>query len=125
MSINKFFVSGYVGSDPQAFEKDDKEPFVSFSLAEQYGEDSDGNSLVNWHNVTASGRFVPTIMNHVKKGDKLVVEGWAKAKAWVGKDQKLNPQISIRMTGFDFAGSKERIPDDSDVADSPTESVAP
>lgn len=118
MSINKFFVAGYVGADPEChtIQNGDKkgEIIATFSLAENLGPDKDGNDRVAWHHVTASGRNTDIVSNHVRKGMKLVVEGRATAHAYVSKmDQKLIPQIRIWMSNFEFASDKPDFRDDS------------
>jgi single-stranded DNA-binding protein len=102
MSINKFYVSGHVGSTPQAFTSEKGEIFASFSLAE--ATFINGEEKTVWHQVTCGGNFTNTILNHVNAGDKLVVEGKASPHSYLTKDKNLVSQIKIWMTGFEFAG---------------------
>lgn len=103
MSINRLFLGGYVGRDPEAFENNN-EKFVGFSFAEN-GITDNGDKKVTWHQVTTGGKLADTIIQHVKKGDKLVIEGRAFPDAYVTKENKLIPQLKIWLTNFEFAGS--------------------
>lgn len=111
MSINKFFVAGHVGKDPESYTIETGERageiIASFSLAERIGKDKDGNNIVAWHQVTVGGKKVDVVMGHVKKGAKLVVEGRASANAYMSKDQKIVSQIKIWLTDFEFASDKD------------------
>ena len=103
MSINKLFLGGHVGRDPESFESNN-EKFVGFSFAEN-GLAENGDKKVTWHQVTTGGKLADTILQHVKKGDKLVIEGRVSPDAYVTKDNKLVSQLKIWLTNFEFAGS--------------------
>lgn len=111
MSINKFFVAGYVGKDPESYTIETGERageiIASFSLAEKIGEDDKGNDIVAWHHVATGRKKADVVLNHIKKGMKLVVEGRATASAYMGKEQKIVAQIKIWLTDFEFASSKD------------------
>lgn len=108
MSINKFFVGGYVGADPEAFESKDKsKQYAGFNLAESR-VDNDGNEVTYWHQVSAGGKLAETVLKHVKKGDKLVIEGSATAAVYVTKENQVVPQMKIWLSNFEFASSKEK-----------------
>jgi|LauGreDrversion4_2_1035121.scaffolds.fasta_scaffold00663_14 single-stranded DNA-binding protein len=107
MSINKFFVGGHVGRDPEQFESNGKN-YVGFSFAENQGKDENGNDKVAWHQVVTGGKAAETILVHVKKGDKLVIEGKASAVVYMTKEQKVVPQLKIWLTDFEFASSKSK-----------------
>lgn len=106
MSINKFFVGGYVGADPEPFESKDKtKQYAGFNLAETR-TDNDGNDITHWHQVSVGGKLAETVLKHVKKGDKLVIEGSATASVYMNKESKVVPQMKIWMSAFEFASSK-------------------
>lgn len=111
MSINKFFVAGYVGADPECFEIGEGEKkgevITTFSLAENIGTDKNGNDVTAWHRVSASGKLGTLVAERVKKGIKLVIEGRATAKAYMNKDHTVVPQINIWLSNFEFASSKD------------------
>lgn len=103
MSINKLFLGGHVGRDPEAFESNN-EKFVGFSFAEN-GITETGEKKATWHQVTTGGKLAETILQHVKKGDKLVIEGRVTPDAYFTKENKIVPQLKIWLTNFEFAGS--------------------
>ena len=111
MSINKIFVSGFVGADPEPFESKDKsKQYAGFDLAESR-TDNDGNEVTYWHQVSAGGKLAETLLKHVKKGDKLVIEGVVTPAAYINKENKVIPQLKIWLTAFDFASNKEKLND--------------
>lgn len=98
-------MGGHVGRDPEPFESNN-EKFVGFSFAESMGVAENGDKKVAWHQVSAGGKLAETILTHVKKGDKLVIEGRVSADAYLTKDNKLVPQLKIWLTSFEFASSR-------------------
>ncbi len=108
MSINRIFVGGYVGRDPEQFESKGKQ-YVGFSFAESLGKDEDGNDKVAWHQVVVGGKTADVILEHVNKGDKLVLEGNASAVVYMTKEKQVVPQLKIWLTNFEFASSKDKI----------------
>lgn len=108
MSINKIFIGGYVGRDPEEFESKEKQ-YVGFSFAENLGKDEDGNDRVAWHQVVVGDKTAEVILEHVKKGDKLVLEGKASAVVYMNKEKQVVPQLKIWLTNFEFASSKDKV----------------
>lgn len=66
MSINKFFVGGHVGRDPESFESKGKN-YVGFSFAESLGKDESGNDKVAWHQVVSGGKTAEAIIAYKKR----------------------------------------------------------
>ncbi len=105
MGLNRFIVAGYVGRDPEPFEANGNS-YAGFTLAESLGKDKDGVEQTAWHQVSAGGKQAETILKHVKKGDKLVVDGKATASVYMNKDNQVVPQMKIWLSAFEFASSK-------------------
>ena len=104
MSINRVFLGGHVGLDPEAYEHNN-EKFVGFSFAENVT--GNGEKKAIWHQVSAGGKIAETILTHVKKGDKLVIEGRVSPDAYTNKENQVIPLLKIWLSNFEFASSKE------------------
>ena len=79
MSINKAFILGRVGKDPQVSHINDTKK-VSFSMAttDRGYTKQDGTQVpdrTEWHNVVLWRQLAETVEKYVHKGDKLYIEG--------------------------------------------------
>lgn len=105
MSINKIFLGGYVSDEPKCFEIKEGENagklMASFTLAEKVGE-KDNVGIYSWHQVSVYDRLVETVVEYVKKGMKVTVEGKASTNAYINKQNKLVSHLKIRLTAIDF-----------------------
>lgn len=103
MSINKIFLGGYVSDEPKCFEIKEGENagklMASFTLAEKIGEK---DNIYSWHQVSVYDRLVETVVEYVKKGMKVTVEGKASTNAYINKQNKLVSHLKIRLTSIDF-----------------------
>lgn len=120
MAINKIFLGGYVSDDPKCFEIKEGENagklMASFTLAEKIGE-KDNVGIYTWHQVSVYDRLVETVVEYVKKGMKITVEGKASTHAYINKGNKLVSHLKIRLTNFDFVSDntdKQPVPAPSD-----------
>ena len=106
MSICTITLTGRVGNEPEATLKDDK-LYANFRVA--VNGVSKGEEYTDWHSVTCSGKKAEAILEHVKKGDKLVIMGNPRPHAYFQQETgKVIPSFNIWMNEFDFASSKEK-----------------
>lgn len=77
MSVNKVFLLGRVGKDPD-IKHFENNSLANFPLAtsERY-KDKTGNiqERTDWHNVVVSGKMAKVVEDYVKKGTQLMIEG--------------------------------------------------
>ncbi len=71
-SVNKIILVGNVGRDPEKRDTSTGKPMCKFSLATQRGW---GSEETDWHNITAFGKLAEVVLQWVKKGDRLYIEG--------------------------------------------------
>lgn len=110
MAINKIFLGGYVSDDPKCYEIKEGENagkfLASFNLAEKVGE-KDGVNIYKWHEVTAYDKLVEPVMENIKKGMRIMVEGRASTHAYINNHNKLISHLKIRLSNYDFLNSSE------------------
>jgi single-strand DNA-binding protein len=97
-SVNKVFLLGNVGKDPEIRSTGGGTMVANFGLAtsERY-KDQQGNfqDRTEWHNVVAYARLAEIVRDYVKKGSKLFVEGRITTRNW---DDKEHPGRKVYRT---------------------------
>jgi single-strand DNA-binding protein len=94
--INKIFLLGNVGRDPEIKATAGGVVLASFSLATaDRAKDAQGNwkDSTEWHNIIAFGRLAEVVRDHVEKGSQLHVEGKIQTRSW---DDKQSGQKKYR-----------------------------
>jgi len=88
-SVNKVFLLGNVGKDPEIRSTGGGTMVANFGLAtsERY-KDQQGNwqDRTEWHNIVAYARLAEIVRDYVKKGSKLFVEGRLTTRNWDDKE---------------------------------------
>jgi len=88
-SVNKAFLLGNVGKDPEIRSTGGGTMVANFSLATSFNQkDPQGNwqERTEWHNVVAYGKVAEIVKNYVKKGHKLFIEGRITTRNWDDKE---------------------------------------
>lgn len=87
--VNKVFLLGNVGKDPEIRSTAGGTMVASFSLATaDRQKDAQGNWVdkSEWHNLVAFNRTAEIIRDYVKKGTQLYIEGKIQTRSWDDKD---------------------------------------
>ena len=87
--VNKVFLLGNVGKDPEVRTTNSGMTVVSFSLATaDRAKDASGTWVdkPEWHNLVCFDRLAETAKNYVKKGSSLFVEGKITTRSWDDKE---------------------------------------
>jgi len=90
-SVNKVFLLGNVGKDPEIRSTPGGTMVASFGLAtSERQKDASGNwaDKTEWHNVIAFSKLAEIVRDYVKKGSKLFVEGRLNTRNWEDKETK-------------------------------------
>jgi single-strand DNA-binding protein len=90
-SVNKVFLLGNVGKDPEIRSTAGGTMVASFGLATtERQKDASGNwtDKTEWHNLIAFSKLAEIVRDYVKKGSKLFVEGRLNTRNWEDKDTK-------------------------------------
>jgi single-strand DNA-binding protein len=87
--VNKVFLLGNVGKDPEIRSTAGGTMVASFSLATaDRQKDAQGNwtDKSEWHNLVAFSRTAEIVRDYVKKGTQLYIEGKIQTRSWDDKD---------------------------------------
>jgi single-strand DNA-binding protein len=87
--VNKVFLLGNVGKDPEIRATAGGMTIASFTLATaDRAKDASGNWVdkTEWHNLVAFQRTAEIVRDYVKKGTQLFVEGKIQQRSWDDKE---------------------------------------
>ena len=87
--VNKVFLLGNVGKDPEIRATQGGMTVASFSLATaDRQKDAQGNwaDKTEWHNLVAFQRTAEIVRDYVKKGTQIFVEGKIQTRSWDDKE---------------------------------------
>ncbi len=88
-SVNKVFLLGNVGKDPEIRSTAGGTMVANFTLATtDRQKDPQGNwqDRTEWHNLVAFTRTAEIVRDYVKKGSKLFIEGKIQTRSWDDKE---------------------------------------
>jgi single-strand DNA-binding protein len=88
-SVNKVFLLGNVGKDPEIRTTPGGTMVGTFGLAtSENRKDAQGNwqEHTEWHNLVTFGRTAEIVRDYVKKGSKLFIEGKISTRNWEDKE---------------------------------------
>src|SRR5271156_2119366 len=120
--VNKVFLLGNVGKDPEIRTTPGGMTVASFSLATaERAKDAQGNwaDKTEWHNLVAFQRTAEIVRDYVKKGTQVFIEGKIQTRSWDDKEsgaKKYRTEILVnelsllggRGGGEGASGSYER-----------------
>ncbi len=114
-SVNKVFLLGNVGKDPEIKSTAGGTMVANFTLAtSDRQKDAQGNwqDRTEWHNLVAFTRLAEIVRDYVKKGSKLFVEGKIQTRSWDDKEsgqKRYRTEIIVNdlslLSGRDEGGS--------------------
>ncbi len=87
--VNKVFLLGNVGKDPEIRATAGGMTIASFTLATaDRAKDAQGNwtDRTEWHNLVAFQRTAEIVRDYVKKGTQLFIEGKIQTRSWEDKE---------------------------------------
>ena len=105
--VNKVFVLGHLGRDPDVRKTQGGTSVASFSVAtsESFtGSDGEKKEKTEWHNVVAWGKLADVVGQYVKKGSQVHVEGRLETRSWEDKDGVKKYKTEIVAQQIQFCG---------------------
>lgn len=109
MSVNKVFLLGQVGRDPEVKEIGGAK-YATFSLAtsESY-KDKNGERQTNteWHTIVCWRNTAEVVERYVTKGMQLFIEGQPRTRSWEDSEGKKRYVTEIVAKEVQFVGKKE------------------
>ena len=128
--VNKVFILGNVGKDPEIRSTQSGMTIASFTVATaDRQKDAQGNwqDKTEWHNMVAFQRTAEIVRDYVKKGTQLHIEGKIQTRSWDDKEsgqKRYKTEILVNelsLLGTPGGGSKSSnrpsTPDAADYAD--------
>jgi single-strand DNA-binding protein len=108
--VNKVFLLGNVGKDPEIRTTSGGMTVANFTLATaDRAKDASGAWVdkPEWHNLVCFDKLAETARNYVKKGSSLFVEGKITNRSWDDKETgQKRYRTEIIVNDFTFVGSK-------------------
>jgi len=101
-TVNKAFLVGHVGRDPEIRYTQSGDPVASFSLATaDVWKDRTGQKReqTDWHTVTVFGKQAEVVREYVAKGRLLCVEGQIRYEEWTDKEGTKRRTTKIHVSG--------------------------
>lgn len=120
----KASVIGNLGNDPELKYSGNGAPFLRFNVASNGRvRDESGNwkDETTWVRVTMFGQRAETLSQHLRKGQRVFVDGRLEARPWTGQNGQISAGLELVATDCEFfsskpeSGSAGRNADDSNV----------
>ena len=110
MSVNRVFLLGNVGNDPEIRENSGGK-FATFRLAttDRAYTKKDGTQVperTEWHSIVAYGGLATTIERYVRKGTKLYIEGKLRTRKYTARDNTERTVTEIYLDQMELLGGK-------------------
>ncbi|RME86736.1 MAG: single-stranded DNA-binding protein [Zetaproteobacteria bacterium] len=96
--INKVILIGNLGQDPELRYTQDGTPVCNVRIAttERFkNRQGEMQERTEWHNVVFWGRLAEIAAEHLKKGDRVYVEGRLQSRTW--QDNQGNNRITVEI----------------------------
>ncbi len=103
--MKKIIITGNVGRDPELRADQNGNQFATFSVGVSVGTKQ--NPKTDWVEVTCNGKLFDVARNYVKKGSKLLIEGFPSVNAYINKDNKAIGTLRVNASNFEFLGRRE------------------
>lgn len=95
-------ITGHVGHTPVVRIGPDGKEFATFSVGVNVGKDK-----TDWCDISVSGKQVDVVRNYVKKGTKVLVQGFPATKAYLSRDGKPLSTLQIYARNIELLSKKE------------------
>ena len=112
--MKKMIVTGNVGRDPELRADSTGNQFVTFSIGVSVGTKL--NPKTDWVEISCGGRLVEVARNYIKKGSKLLIEGFPTANAYINRENKAVASLRVSANNIEFLSKREDNPESDDSA---------
>lgn len=114
MALNKVFLIGNVGKDPDVRHLEGGASVASFTLAttERFRERGSGETkeLTEWHNIVAWRQLADLAENFIRKGSQIFVEGRIRSRSWDDQNGQKRYVTEILADSIQLLGRKGDAP---------------
>lgn len=109
--MNKAMIIGNVGNNPELHHtKNSAVPVTTLSIATtERWKDADGNKQeqTDWHRVVVWGGLAEVCGEHLRKGDKVYIEGKLRTRKWEDQDGNIRSTTEIIAREMEMLGGKQ------------------
>ena len=108
--MNKVFLFGNVGKDPDVKTLESGKKIAKFSLAtSSYSKDKEGQKVTQteWHNIVVWEKLAELAQSWIKKGSSVIIEGEIRYRQYTDKDGVTKYFTEILGNSIHLAGKKE------------------
>lgn len=112
-SVNKVFILGALGRDPETRFTYSNLQITSFSVATstfRKGEDGERKEETEWHRITCIGRTAEVAQTYLNKGSKVFIEGHLRTRKWENKEGKTQYSTEIVADNLQLLDKKSDRP---------------
>ena len=109
--MKKIIITGHVGKDPELRADQSGNQFATFSMGVSVGTKQ--TPKTDWVDVSCNGKLADLAKNYIKKGSKLLIEGYPSASAYMNKENKPVASLRVFANNVEFLSKQE----DSSVSD--------
>ena len=106
--MKKIIVTGNVGKDPELRADQTGSQFATFSVGIAVGTKQ--NPKTDWVEVSCNGKLAELARTYVKKGNKILVEGFPSASAYLNRENKPVASLRIFANNLEFLSKREDEP---------------
>ncbi len=127
MGVNKVFLLGNLGKDPELRYTTAQNPICSFSVATSERRKDQSGAWVDhteWHNVVTFGKTAENCSQYLKKGRQAFIEGKIQTRKWQDKEGKDRYSTEIVAATVQFVGGAGKSSGDSVSVSSSSDEVS-
>ena len=118
--LNKIFIMGRLGRDPEVRYTQAGKPVASFSLAvdRDYTDQTTGKRPTDWIDVVAWDARARFVQQYFRKGRVAVVEGRLQVRDYTGRDGSKRRAVEVVADSVYFGDSKPALPSEGNADES-------
>jgi single-strand DNA-binding protein len=109
-SLNKCFLIGHLGQDPEIKVSPSGDKYARFSVAttERWkNAQGEKQEKTEWHNIVVNGKLVDVVEKYLHKGQQVSVEGKIQYREYTDRDGTKKVGTSIRCENLVMLGKPE------------------
>lgn len=119
--MKKIIVTGNVGKDPELRADQSGGQFATFSVGVSVGTKQ--NPKTDWVEISCNGKLADIAKSYIKKGSKILVEGFPSVNAYVNRENKPVGTLRIYANNIELLGRREDAPADDYANQEPVYSL--
>lgn len=115
--VNKVFLLGRLGKDPEVRYLENNRTVANFTLAtNEVFMDKSGNKIeqTDWHNIEMWDALARNAEKVLKKGRTVFIEGKIKNETWTDKEGHKRSAVRIRALQFQVVSTPQNTPHTND-----------